>query len=292
MKKLLFVTIALMTVVGLGAQNVGIGTNTPLEKLDINGNLNINGNLKINGVGGQNGQVLMTNAEGKTIWENAGNEYKNVVVFHDNGVWNIPVGVTKIMIEIWGGGGGGALGGGGGSGVYIRRMNLSLPAGTALTITIGTGGNGASSINNNGSNGNPTTINYTYGGSPNTIVAQGGGGAYSNIPGTGLISGSPSNGTNSLFIPGNHGQPSRYSYSQMNATDFVRIINYGDGGDAAYINCCRGSGGVNVFNTDDALTINEISSRTGSGFGAGGGGGFNGYAYGGHGANGRVHIWY
>lgn len=292
MKKLLFLTITLMFALGLWAQNVGIGTDTPSEKLDVNGNLNINGNLKINGVAGQEGQVLMTNAAGKTVWENAGSEYKNVVVFNSDGVWNVPAGVNKIMIEAWGGGGGGASGGGGGSGVYIRRMNLSLPVGTALTVTIGTGGSGASAVNNNGSNGNPTNITYTYAGAPATIVAPGGGGAYSNIPGSGNNSGLPSNGVNSLFIPGNHGQPSRYSYFQMNATDFVRVTNFGDGGDAAYINYGRGTGGVHVVNTYNAQTINEISSRSGASFGAGGGGGFNGFAYGGNGANGRVYIWY
>ena len=33
-------------------QNVGVGTNNPTEKLQVNGNINLEGNLKINGVAG------------------------------------------------------------------------------------------------------------------------------------------------------------------------------------------------------------------------------------------------
>jgi hypothetical protein len=40
------------------AQNVGVGTPTPIERLDVNGNINVNGTIKVNGVDGNAGQVF------------------------------------------------------------------------------------------------------------------------------------------------------------------------------------------------------------------------------------------
>jgi|GEM_PF-4636566 len=43
------------------AQNAGIGTISPSQKLDVNGNINLTGTIKANGVNGTAGQVLMKN---------------------------------------------------------------------------------------------------------------------------------------------------------------------------------------------------------------------------------------
>ncbi len=46
------------------AQNVGIGTPSPIERLDVNGNMNLVGTIKANGVSGVNGQFLMSTGNG------------------------------------------------------------------------------------------------------------------------------------------------------------------------------------------------------------------------------------
>jgi hypothetical protein len=47
--------------------NVGIGTNNPAHKLDLNGDLNLTGRLRTNGYGGANGQVLTSTGTG-IVW--------------------------------------------------------------------------------------------------------------------------------------------------------------------------------------------------------------------------------
>jgi hypothetical protein len=74
--------------VGLDAQNVGIGTNTPLEKLHVAGNLRVNGlagvgtrmvgsdanGTLVNIAAGANGQVL-TQTGGGPAWQSASNDW-------------------------------------------------------------------------------------------------------------------------------------------------------------------------------------------------------------------------
>ena len=100
MKKMIILFVMLNTMQHLTAQNVGIGTLTPGEKLDVNGNVNVQGNVKVNGVSGTDGQVLMTNNTGATVWSDLC-DFKNIASFTQNGTWTIPAGVTKIMIEAW-----------------------------------------------------------------------------------------------------------------------------------------------------------------------------------------------
>ena len=75
------------------------------------------------------------------------------VGFSSNGTWTCPIGVTQIMVELWGAGGGGGgcngaiyprirvEGGGGGSGGYIKQ-SLNVVPGQVYQISIGIGGNG------------------------------------------------------------------------------------------------------------------------------------------------------
>ena len=92
-----------------------------------------------------------------------------------------------------GGGGGSAAGGGGGAGGYLTATNYSLNSGQAYSITVGAGGAGTvSPDNDNGSNGGDSVFG--------TITALGGGGgagtgpASASYAGDGLVGGSGGGG--------------------------------------------------------------------------------------------------
>ncbi|MEO7264081.1 MAG: hypothetical protein ABIW38_04165, partial [Ferruginibacter sp.] len=121
----------------LQAQNVGIGTSSPSQKLDVNGNMNVSGNLRVNGVAGQAGQVLLTNSSGATGWGSVDAcEYKNFAGFISSQSWTVPAGVKKILIEAWGAGGGGNYFGSGAGGGYASA-HFGVNPGAVVTITVG-----------------------------------------------------------------------------------------------------------------------------------------------------------
>lgn len=74
--------VAMLINVTAKSQNVGIGTTTPAEKLEVNGNLKVNGNLNLGGSTGSPGQVLTSQGSNPPTWstpaslvsENAGNQ--------------------------------------------------------------------------------------------------------------------------------------------------------------------------------------------------------------------------
>ena len=66
--KRLIVLACLICFVSAHAQNVGIGTTTPTEKLDVNGNVKISGYLNLNGNTGISGQVLTSQGTNPPIW--------------------------------------------------------------------------------------------------------------------------------------------------------------------------------------------------------------------------------
>src|SRR4051812_30039901 len=194
-------------------QNIGIGTTTPQEKLDVNGNLNISGTIKANGVAGQPGQVLRTNNSGNLEWANF-SQYPNFTTV-STGVWVVPAGVTKILVEGWGGGGGGCNYAGGGGGGYVLGLFDVTPGGY-VSISVGYGGSSGGFAGNNGQS---TTI--TVG--TNTIEATGGGGATFNStakyvdPGQGgSFGGEPLSRYSGL--DGGPGSPSVTQYMQAGST--------------------------------------------------------------------------
>ncbi|MEP7163609.1 MAG: hypothetical protein ABI741_02890 [Ferruginibacter sp.] len=67
--KRLIVLACLTCFISAHAQNVGIGTTTPSEKLDVNGNVKISGYLNFNGNTGLNGQVLTSQGTNPPIWK-------------------------------------------------------------------------------------------------------------------------------------------------------------------------------------------------------------------------------
>jgi hypothetical protein len=272
MKKCFFLLVLLMISAGMIAQNIGVGTTNPSEKLDVNGNLNIGGNLKVNGISGQSGQVLRTNSSGNTEWGDL-SEYKNHVAYTQNGTWVVPAGVTKLMIEAWGGGGGGAMGGGGASGSYMRAINVPVNAGNQVQIVIGMGGVGPTIESGSGDFGGHTTVQIPA--LPIILNAFGGGGGSSSGPGN------PSSAGQlglpyELHVTGNIGERTRETYSPYSATTYLTVREFGNGGDAVMIDGANGGrGGFHSFVHDNLVTVKSYYSMAGRGYGAGGGGGSN-----------------
>lgn len=77
--------IVLLFGIQMNAQNVGIGTTTPAEKLDVSGNIRTTGEIKPNGVAGQANQVLTSNGNGTMSW--ASMSQNNEEETTGNGTW-------------------------------------------------------------------------------------------------------------------------------------------------------------------------------------------------------------
>lgn len=255
------------------AQNVGIGTPTPVERLDVNGNINVTGTIKANGVDGTAGQVLMKNSSGVLTWADM-SEYKNFVTFGSgSGTWTVPAGVTKIYVEAWGGGGGGNWYAGGGGGSYVCGI-ITVTPGSTVGYSVGAEGAGGS---NTGTNGGSSTI--TYAPSSVTFTAQGGFGAtFSSslvVPGNG----GPFSATGTLSyagVNGTSGFPSFINLVQASATAFHEIMNGGHGGDAANGGGKGGRGAYAVFSIGSPTSQRTAFGTNGARPGGGGGSGYLG----------------
>lgn len=276
------------------AQNVGINTTTPAERLDVNGNINITGTIKANGVDGTANQILMKDGTGTLIWGDMC-EYKNVITLTaSSGTWTVPAGVTKIYAEVWGAGGGGNGYGGGAGGSYIAAAFAVTP-GQVVNYGCGTGGNG------NGFGTANTGIGsfFNTGSAAFSISANGGGGATFVSSGIGSC-GSPggigvgASVTSYIYEQGKGGEPVSKNYMQYNATTFYESGRAGRGGAPGHSNDPGASGGYYVFNTTaNTLVLRASKAATGN---FPGGGGASGYDYpllsisGGNGANGLVIV--
>lgn len=96
--------------------------------------------------------------------------YTVIQTFTSSTTWVCPAGVTEVeyLVVAGGGGGGSVSGGGGGAGGFRTGTGLSVTAGTDYTITVGSGGNGATTRTVRGSNGTNSIFS--------TITSAGGGG--------------------------------------------------------------------------------------------------------------------
>ena len=284
----------------LYSQNVGIGTATPTEKLDVNGSVNLNNQLKINGDSGKANQALMKDASNNLVWSDL-SEFKNIQIFdcpnfagvagtnNCSATWGVPAGVTTILVECWGGGGGGGNCSGGGGGGYASARLTVTPLTTA-SITIGAGGNFGNSLNDGIAGGNTVfsvgaAVLNAYGGGGGSkfdITAANPGVIAQPLGGTFLVS-----GITSGFI-GYYGSPggiSKHTFVQVSATEFAKQIEYGGGGDAATLPNSGSKGGYKIV----SASINHLVLATQSGIQPGGGGGADG-TWGFYGKGGRVII--
>jgi hypothetical protein len=275
--KVLFVLLVICNSCLIAQTNVGIGTATPSEKLDVNGNINVQGTIKANGVAGQNNQVLMTNPGGNLVWADLV-QYKNFVGFTLPGPysWNVPVGITKILIEAWAGGGTGGPNGGGGGGGYIQAIFLVTP-GQMISINVGAGGTPASG----GAGGHSSVIGtyeaYAYGGNP-SFGQPGFGGQFA------------ASVASYFGFWGEAGHISSDKYEQSDVSSFVKSTYYGNGGNGANTNNTAGRGEFRSVNASNSAFIKSYSGIGGMAPGGGGGGTYSGGAYGG--GNGMVIIRY
>jgi hypothetical protein len=260
---------------------IGINRINPTERLDVNGNINLTGTIKANGVDGTAGQVLMKNSSGTLSWVNM-SDFKNVATYTTSGagIWIVPSGVTRILVEAWGAGGGGNAYAGGGGGGYAGGFFDVIP-GSTINFSIGTAGVGA---NATAGDGLPTTVTV------NTIVLTANGGN-----GADFITGSPisrgsgggfnaSGGYRNYFgATGNDGNAGSNSFIQQSATTFYEIADKADGGDAGNTTNTGAEGSLVIINVTTATTIKRSFIGVAKIPGGGGGGGYTPLSVGGFG---------
>ena len=82
MKKIVGIFLVLIRLTA-PAQNIGVGTANPSEKLDVTGNINVTGTIKANGVDGTPNQVLMKSNDGNLQW--GGQAFADKVRFYFQG---------------------------------------------------------------------------------------------------------------------------------------------------------------------------------------------------------------
>ncbi len=150
--------------------------------------------------GCEDGQILQfideDNGWGCVVLPSGGGD-QNLAVFSNPGsyIWTCPVGVTTVLVEMWGagGGGGGYYSGstGGGGGAYVEYWH-TVVSGLMYSVVVGQGGAGGRGTTH-GINGGDTKFN-------NVIVA--GGGERGNMHGTSPQSGG---GGVSSHFPGQNG---------------------------------------------------------------------------------------
>lgn len=280
-----------------GNGNVGIKNATPLYPLDVAGDINTNGVVRVNGNAGTSGQVLKSNGDGTMAWDEVG-DYKNYVTFNFTTTgavqnWVVPAGIAKIKVELWGGGGYGThiflvsqetSGAGGGGGGYVTGY-FDVTAGASVSVVVGGGGTV-------GVNGGNSRVDV----GPKALIANGGTNGVYNATGPRFelgIGGSFSaiGTTNYAGTPGQMGQPTITYFDQKSATDFVRRLEYGSGGNAGNTLYTGGKGGYDLSNMTTPATL--VRTYGSAGAVPGGGGASNGpTGSGANGGNGLAIIYY
>ncbi len=209
--------------------------------------------------------------------------------YTSNGTFVVPVGVTEITVECWGGGGGGgrststSLGrAGGGGGAYARSI-LTVTPNQSFNFIVGAGGGGGN-ISATAAAGGQTS----FGGG--LVVAVGGTGAGNN--GNGPCPGGQSTACTYNVVAHSGGAGALGNTADRGAGGGGAGTN-GPGGDASGITA--GTGGADLGGNGAAGT-NQAAGASGQAYGGGGAGGKALVALlgnnGGNGASGAVRITY
>ncbi len=233
---------------------------------------------------GQNALIASTQGLSPTTFTALGSEDANAE-FSTSGTWTVPLGVTEIIVEVWGAGGAGGgvngsngntrLGGGGGGGAYAKSKLEVIP-GNTLTIVVGQGGAPTGNNQNGPDGGSSYLVNFE-----NELFAEGGNGGLrinsSGDPATGGAGGSIAGSKGGLDIrPGQAGnRGGQNNFSNVNNTD-------GKGGDSGYL----GIGGALISYG------NGIIGNAPGGGGSGGASNSSTDRRGGTGGSGRIIITY
>jgi hypothetical protein len=112
----------------------------------------------------------------ETLYHEVVTKIPRMMVFTNSGTFVVPAGITRIMVEAWGGGGGGAGWDNGGAGGYGKQV-FEVTPGDSYNVVVGAGGSagsGAPHGSDGGSGGNST---FGNGGVGTLITSYGGGGA-------------------------------------------------------------------------------------------------------------------
>jgi hypothetical protein len=227
-------------------------------------------------------------------------------LFETNGTFIVPAGVTRIMVELWGGGGGGGggaggaggttggNGGGGGGGCYGQEV-ISVVPGTSVVVTVGSGGIG-------GSGGTNTIFSNV-----NTAGTAGGSGGTSSIGSVSVAGGAGGNAGGSAGTvngsSGGGGNPGTSTTARI----FIQGVRGGNGFDPSQNGGDTGQGGAAGHGGSGGNRYgdgNNGSPGTSPGGGGGAGSGIQGdgtgsggsvgttAGNGAGGASGRVIVWF
>lgn len=207
--------------------------------------------------------------------------------------WIAPTGLLDFTVVAVGSGGGGGMGtaaGGGGAGGLVTTVVSSpnpngIEDGTTFNINVGQGGLGATSTNDHGGNGEPSSVTGIMGSTSVNIIAPGGGGGgsyNSGIIANGISNGA-SGGGGAYYLPTNYmgsggAGTTGIGYGGGNGeigSGSGPAIAGGGGGGAGGLGMTadpRGSGQSQAGNGGQGLTFNQFGLQ----FGYGGGGGGTG----------------
>jgi hypothetical protein len=251
-----------------------------------------------------NSVLTAMDTDGTVGWAAAGGGSgipSNIVVL-DNTTpnWTVPAGVTRIMVEVWGGGGGSSFddytpntGGhmwGGAGGGYAKGV-YSVTPGAVYNVTVGIGGTG--NYSGSGQNGTPSSFGSlvvaTGGGACQSCIVTAAAAATNQVPlgGTGtagLLTMTGGNGFNAITYK-EETYNSNPNYPTGWTSDY-RILA-GQGGQGAN----GGAGGRSGVTVSD-LVFNYCSDGQVPGGGAGGGYKNSAKTQACNGAKGRVVIQY
>lgn len=186
-------------------------------------------------------------------------------LFTTSGTFTVPAGITSLFVRVWGAGGGGAGGsptsgplydgGTGGRGGFVEAGISGLTPGASITVTVGTGGNGAAAGANSGAGG--TSSFGTYASATGGAAGTSGGTA-----GVGTVSGA-TRITNSPEIARDYGGYNGLSGGYLCCTE-------GGGGGGGGLSSGGGGGGQYSFQPGGAAGSNYGAGNSGVAGTAGG----------------------